>query len=291
MLINQRQLKSGKGPLDADSLEGLSYQVLDCKESVGEFSSTYKIEVFLPVLSETLAFVVKMIPNNDICRAYVFQTGLFEKENEVYFDLIPAIKFYTNSRKVQHNLGTTIPECIYGSHNNDGAGVLVFNFCSGYKEHKDPQGLKMSEVKCVFQNIAEFHAAARSFVIKHGGQVERRYPLLCEDQYSNGMLLKDIAECLENYELFLDAIPKTSVDSLHDIKVQFTRLKSCDAFLLLKNLRRPSGKLTTIIHGELWDRNVLLKNDHQAIIIDWKNAKLATATLDLAFLMLSSTTW
>ena len=66
---------------------------------------------------------------------------------------------------------------------------------------------------------------------------------------------------------------------------------SCDSFLLLKNLRRQSksGKLDTIIHGELWDRNLLMV-DKKVKILDWKNAKLATATLDLAFLMLTSTT-
>ena len=109
------------------------------------------------------------------------------------------------------------------------------------------------------------------------------------------MLLKDIAECLESYAIFLDAISSNKMieDDIRDIKNQFSKLKSCDAFLLIKNLRRPSksGKLTTIIHGELWDRNVLLNDRDQTIIIDWKNAKLASATLDLAFLMLSSTTW
>ena len=43
MLINQRQLKCGKSPLDPDVLEGLTFQVHDCKKSVGEFSSTYKV--------------------------------------------------------------------------------------------------------------------------------------------------------------------------------------------------------------------------------------------------------
>ena len=142
MLINQRQLKNGQVPFDQDSLEGLSFEVVDCKKSVGEFSSTYKIHVYLPAPNETLGFVVKMIPFNDSCRAYVFQTGLFEKENEVYFDLIPAIKFHANQRKIQHQIDTSIPECIYGSHNNDGAGVLVFNCCaqSGFKEKINPQG-------------------------------------------------------------------------------------------------------------------------------------------------------
>ena len=148
MLINQRQLKSGQSPLDPDVLEGLSYQVHDCKKSVGEFSSTYKVEVFVPGLNEKFGFVIKMIPDNDRVRAYVFQTGLFEKENEVYFDLIPAIKFYANQRKMDHQIDHVIPQCIYGSHNMDGAGVLVFNCCgqSGYKEYSHTSGLKVEQV-------------------------------------------------------------------------------------------------------------------------------------------------
>ena len=109
------------------------------------------------------------------------------------------------------------------------------------------------------------------------------------------MLLKEINDCIESFELFLDAISTNKLleDDIQEIKVQFSKLKSCDSFLLLKNLRRPSKgqKLTTIVHGELWDRNVLLNDTDQAIVLDWKNAKLASATLDLAFLMLSSTTW
>ena len=117
-----------------------------------------------------------------------------------------------------------------------------------------------------------------------------------QDMYSNGMLLKEINDCIESFELFLDAISNNKLlleDDLLEIKLQFAKLKSCDSFLLLKNLRRPSkvGKLTTIVHGELWDRNVLLNDTYQVIVLDWKNAKLASATLDLAFLMLSSTTW
>ena len=116
--------------------------------------------------------------------------------------------------------------------------------------------------------------------------------------YSNGILLKEINECFEYYELFLDEVNQSSSkvgvseEDILEIKSQFDKLKKCDPYLLLRNLRRHSiqqGKLTTIIHGELWDRNIMLDSSYNAKIIDWKNAKLASATLDLAFLMLSST--
>ena len=75
------------------------------------------------------------------------------------------------------------------------------------------------------------------------------------------------------------------------LPLYFPPFFSCDSYLLLKNLQRHSktGKLDTIAHGELWDRNLLMLDD-KVKILDWKNTKLASATLDLAFLMLSSTT-
>ena len=79
-----------------------------------------------------------MIPENDPCRAYVFEAGLFEKENEMYFDLLPAIKFHCKKTLIQQ----LIPDCIYGSHNMDGAGkegyehsAFILNTISGRNIH------------------------------------------------------------------------------------------------------------------------------------------------------------
>ena len=117
--------------------------------------------------------------------------------------------------------------------------------------------------------------------------------------YSNGMLLKEISDCIESFELLVNfamsnpaAQVGLSEDDLNDCRGQLNSLKRCDSLMLLKKLRRHSrtGKLTTIVHGELWDRNLMVK-ENQVKILDWKNAKLGSATLDLAFFMLSSTTW
>jgi hypothetical protein len=41
-------------------------------------------------------------------------------------------------------------------------------------------GLKLEKVRAVIKSIAEFHASARTFVIKHGEKgVQRRYQSLC----------------------------------------------------------------------------------------------------------------
>ena len=148
--------------------------------SVGEFSSTYTVQIKVPKLDEMqIDFVVKMIPENDPCRAYVFETGLFEKENEVYFDLMPAIKFHCKSSLIDE----LIPECVYGSHNMDGAGVLVFKCCGkqGFKSCQDPLGLKVEKIREIMKSMAEFHASSKAFVLKHGVHgVQRRYQNLSQ---------------------------------------------------------------------------------------------------------------
>jgi len=45
-------------------------------------------------------------------------------------------------------------------------------------------------------------------------------------------------------------------------------------------------QLTTIVHGELWENNILLAPDVCHVgdgvkVVDWKNAKIASGTLDL----------
>jgi hypothetical protein len=69
--------------------------------------------------------------------------------------------------------------------------------------------------------------------------------------------------------------------------LQFEKLKSMDLAGLLGGLCRSGPEqLTTVIHGELWENNILLANDLCHVgdgvkVVDWKNAKIATATLDL----------
>jgi len=92
--------------------------------------------------------------------------------------------------------------------------------------------------------------------------------------------------------------------STYHFRKQFGRVLNIDTWQLVEGLCRSGPPaLTTICHGELWERNILLKvaetkdqsssssvqSNDDLKILDWKNVKIATATLDLAFLMLTST--
>ena len=48
LLVNQYLLKHGKPALDGCFMKDLNFEVHDCKSSVGDFSSTYALNVTVP---------------------------------------------------------------------------------------------------------------------------------------------------------------------------------------------------------------------------------------------------
>ena len=57
--------------------------------------------------------------------------------------------------------------------------------------------------------------------------------------------------------------------------------------------RQVNTPFNTIVHGECWEKNILFKQEEEeedikCLVLDWKNAKIASATKDLAFFLMSS---
>ena len=66
------------------------------------------------------------------------------------------------------------PQCVYSSHNTDGAGVIVFkNSCSdaSFENCSDPNGMSLTQVLTVVRAMAKFHAAGRAFLARNRTQV------------------------------------------------------------------------------------------------------------------------
>ena len=118
--------------------------------------------------------------------------------------------------------------------------------------------------------------------------MQSRYPFLAKDMYSNGMLMVEISQQLETYKDFLTAGPEEETREARNV---LERLEDHGPFSMIRGLRRQGpDTLNTIIHGELWEKNMLFRAvDGKCKILDWKNAKIASATLDLAFFLFSST--
>lgn len=76
-----------------------------------------------------------------------------------------------------------IPQCVYSSHNTDGAGVIVFkNSCSdtSFQDCSDPEGMSLPEILTVVKAMAKFHAAGRAFLARNQIQVRT----FCISKYS-----------------------------------------------------------------------------------------------------------
>jgi len=296
ILINQQRVKDCLPPLPRTAgLAGLT--VTDCKASLGDMSTTFKISARVAEEDgeQSYHFIAKLLPADDPCRVYVFEANVFEKEISIYFELLPALKQWCRAGQLERYLATHIPRCIYGSNNMDGAGVLVFECAlqQGYTHPRDPEGLSLQQVTCVLEFMARFHAIGSALISARLKQIQLRHPYLLSNVYSSPAMVAGAQKMFEIYAAFLGAVPGQA-----DTRDKFLRhcLGGDGVEEMFRCLRRQvDTPFNTIIHGELWEKNMLFRQTEvdtapQCLVLDWKNAKIASATKDVAFLLLSSTT-
>lgn len=263
-------------------------------------STTARMSVKVDTVDEEVQyyFIAKLLPADDPCRVYVFEANVFEKEISIYFELLPCLKQSCLNTKLQKLLSSHIPQCIYGSNNMDGAGVLVFECAleQGFLHPVDPEGLSLEQVMCVINFMAKFHAIGSSVISKNHKSMKLRHPYLLSNVYSSPLMIEGAKGMFETYDDFLKSVP-----GQQDLVDKFEKhcLGEEGAREMFSCLRRQvDTPFNTIIHGELWEKNMLFRDgedEHfqptvECVVLDWKNAKIASATKDIAFLLLSSTT-
>jgi hypothetical protein len=275
------------------------FLVTDCKKSSGDLSTTCRICVDVRAEDQDInyVFIAKLLPADDPCRVYVFESNVFEKEISIYFELLPCLRQFCEGTKLEKVMLNRIPQCIYGSNNCDGAGVLVFECAQekGFVHPENPDGLTLDEVVSTVKFMAKFHAIGSAMLSSKGKMVTLRYPFLSNNVYSSPIMQEGARRMFNIYNEFL-----TTVSG--DLKLQDKFTKYCNEECAAKEMftcltRQVDSPFNTIIHGELWEKNMLFGEvsneggevEIQSILLDWKNAKIASATKDLAFFLLSST--
>ncbi|XP_059090470.1 uncharacterized protein LOC131886221 [Tigriopus californicus] len=296
LVVNQHLFKLDKEMILTED-QITHFHVEDCKSGSGDFSCTYKLDVQVRSSNGVVdgySFVAKLLPAEDAGRAYVFEANLLEKEIEMYFEVLPSLRAFLRDQKSGDRsaiIDRSVPECVYGSHNMDGAGVLVFNSSleNGFRHCDNPEGLSADELLITVDRLAQIHASGRAFLAEKTEElVRRRYPSLSKDMYTNGLLLDQFNQNLQTYSDLLHSAP---LGEFSEAKELFDKLR-CEhgVWDMLQGLkRRGPESLNTIIHGELWEKNILFHaNEPKCVLLDWKNAKIASPMLDLAFLLFSS---
>merc|ERR1719187_2225212 len=302
LLVNQHRLKHGLSPISKnDKIVKFEVLVDDCMKSAGDLSSTCRVVVVVDIDGQEAQyiFIAKLLPPDDPCRVYVFEANVFEKEISIYFELLPAIRQFltrpNHPEDLKQLMSDNVPTCIYGSNDGNGAGVLVFECAmeKGYLHPVDPEGLSLPQVKCTFKFIAKFHAICSAMLTKKGRDLRLRYPFLTTASSSTAQQIQGATNMFDVCSQFIASVPGHS--ALHQ---RFAALMGTDAArTMFQCMRRQhTSPLNTIIHGELWEKNLLYRHsasgqdeDLACVVLDWKNAKIASATKDLAFLVLSST--
>jgi len=330
LVINQHRIKHFQPPLPQTTVI-TRLNVNDCKKSSGDLSTTCRISVDLKPTKDTTSnyvFIAKLLPADDPCRVYVFESNVFEKEISIYFELLPCLRQFCEGTALENLMPDRVPSCIYGSNNCDGAGVLVFECAQerGFKHPSDPEGLSLDQVMTTIKFMAQFHAIGSALLITKGQLIKLRYPFLSSNVYSSPQMAEGAKNLFHIYTEFLKSVSESEADGL---ALKFTKYCNEDgaAREMFSCLRRQvDNPFNTIIHGELWEKNMLFHEASdpttteasdlttteasdlttttdkaaegakpekldglRSIILDWKNAKIASATKDLAFFLLSST--
>ena len=213
MIINQYKIKylQPAVPKQATVLS----EVEDCKVSSGEMSTTFKIDarVSPPAAASTnnqneqnYHFIAKLLPADDSNRVWSLDNNVFAKEISIYFDLFPAMKTVCLNSPLRGFLDSSLPKVCFSSNNTEGLGVLVFENAqvSGYRHPNDPEGLSLSQVLCVINFLAVFHAIG-SAVVNSKPQIRSSYPFLESNVYSSPGMVEGAKELFQLYSHFLES--------------------------------------------------------------------------------------
>lgn len=295
-MINLYLVKHDFNPVQIE--EVTEFKLNHFKESVGDFSSTHKLDVEIRRKEDgekiNLSFVIKLLPMDDPARVFVFQANLMEKEIEMYFDILPALSQFLSAQGdgsgLKNFVADLIPECVYGTHNAEGSGALVFKSCveKGFRTCKNPEGLNLQEIFNTTEALATFHAVGRAFILKSTPLfVRRRYESLGQDMYCSELFLE---QNRRHFQMFDDLLMAAPEKDTYDARKIYDILRVHGVKRMTKGLRRQGpSSLNTIVHGEVWEKNILMNpTTSECLLLDWKNAKIGSATLDLAFLLFSS---
>ena len=255
-------------------------------------TTTHKFPLQTPI---HYVFIAKLLPADDPHRVYVFESNVFEKEVSIYFELLPCLRQYCEGTRLADCMLNRVPQCILGSNNCDGAGVLVFECAQqkGFMHPVDPEGLSLEQVLSTVNFMAKFHAIGSALWISKGKMLNLRYPFLSSNVYSSPLMQEGAKRMFQIYTEFLQTMSGEAELHKKFSKYCSEQGASTEMFSCLR--RQVDTPFNTVIHGELWEKNMLFAEvageepELQSIILDWKNAKLASATKDLAFLLLSST--
>lgn len=288
----------------------------ECESSNGYLSTTYKLTAFFKCRSQitglesaSYAFFLKMMPGVEKKhRRLIASTLPFQHEVECLFGLLPHMV-----RETKCALRTPCPEIVYGSYDDTGAGIIVLMDLNdkGFQLQNHYNGYNLRQLSAVVDALAEFHAVGSAIIVESdsGGEeaLVERFATLLDPVHSkiNAKRRQHTETTVAEYDLhapffkdyakFLRRVP----GFLH-VYEEMEKAQAAMVRLMVKAKKAagPSGSQgshcpRTVLHGELWERNILIRVEQiseamEVTFCDWKEARVGNPCSDLSFLFISS---
>lgn len=280
----------------------------ECDSSHGYLSTTYKLLANFhcknPLGSEecSYAFFLKMLPGvEDKHRKLLWNTEVFRKEIQAQFHLLPLLQQFLSQQCDPPLELRLIPDVVYGSFDEkhgDGIVVLMDLNERGFFPLDHYFGLSLAQLERVVERLAEFHGSGSAALLKTAKSGDKQKHTLSgqfqqfhmDNQKRRQSYFESLYPQYRDFAKFLRRVPGYShffdiVDQLRPHLIDI--MNKADK-------RKSRFPFKTILHGELWDKNILFRYEQltqnlEFVLTDWKHLSMGSPCQDLAFLILSST--
>jgi len=293
MIINQfRGIKNLSLLKTPDEIRNISCR--SHPSSRGVFSTSYYITVDYSCLTS--------MGKEDICYNLYFKMGglgakaaevaieaqLMENEVETILKLFPRMIKMIEEKKAENELSLPLPEIVYGSYSSSGEGIIVAMDAleQGFTKPDFSGGIPLSTLVSTVEALAKIHATSAAFMGSVGQEnFLHEFPHLENSFFQTDAVFKHINCILKDFSGFVRRIP--GFFEQHQL-LEHWRASAWNILSTSMNRMTSKSPLICLIHGNLSSENILVKDD-SVIISSWATANLGSPLLDLAVLLLSST--
>ncbi|KAL5274235.1 hypothetical protein ACFFRR_000785 [Megaselia abdita] len=237
--------------------------------------------------AKQLSYILKTSHGNDMTSARDLDAlGLFERETEMYKDILPLFEKLYENRKINVKFG---PKC-YNLAGNPGVDHLVLEDLKlqEFKNANRLEGLDIKHVESVLSLMAKYHAASAvafetikpySECLTVGFFDKRNREMFTEfSRGLNSVLQETMINNYDNGEYYANKLVRDIYEHTDEI-FDFYKVKP-DEFNVLN-------------HGDCWSNNIMFKyNDKneltETIFVDFQLSKYGSPVADLYYFLLSS---
>jgi hypothetical protein len=230
------------------------------------------------------SLIVKTLPTADIILYMIKETGIFQRETDVYLKALPAM--YSLSEELTGSKAECLTSrCIYSEPN-----ILVLEDLNhlGYKMADRRRGLDLPHCKLALRCLARFHSMSVALHRKDQKfmssftevfYIEKNRPIITGFIEPAIKHLASLTATWPGYERFEDKIKKVA--------------ETC-ATRAIQMAKPKEGSLSVLNHGDFWTNNIMFKYSSgteevvDAMFLDFQASRFTSPAFDLQYFMYSS---